>query len=203
MSLDSEPGRGSTFRVTVPLGFHWDGARPAPSRLAGTRTLVVDDNAAAREAVRSLLVARGVRTETVADGAAALERLRRAAEAGEAFDVVVVDAAMPRMDGFELAARMSLVDALRSTGILLLTTGRPLDAGTARQLGVGAWISKPVMAAELEHAFVELLERPRRPAAGASPSPAPAAPLRPIPRRSSAASRRSRAALSATAASSA
>ncbi|MDQ3898336.1 MAG: ATP-binding protein, partial [Actinomycetota bacterium] len=93
MSLESRPGEGSAFRVTVPLGQHWDAAgAPAASRLAGTRALVVDDNATARSAMEALLTAWGARVEAMDDGSSALDRLERAADAGDPFTVAVVDA---------------------------------------------------------------------------------------------------------------
>ena len=174
MTLDSTPGEGSAFRVTIPLGRHWDSPppKPASARLAGARVLVVDDNATVRSTLASQLSAWGVRAEVVADGSTALAQLQQAAGAGDPFAVVVVDAVMAPMDGFELAARISLVPALVSTGVLLLTTGRPLDASTARQLGVGASISKPAVAADLQHALDTLLAEPATARPAAAPSTA-------------------------------
>jgi two-component system sensor histidine kinase/response regulator len=176
MTLDSTPGQGSTFRVTVPLGRHWDAAppRPASARLAGARVLVADDNATARSALASLLSAWGMRAEAVADGPSALTALEGAAAGGDPFAIAVVDAVMPGMDGYELAARLSLAPGLASTGVLLLTTGRPLDAAAARQLGVGASISKPVVAAELEQALDTVLAGPAPSRPASTPPPAAA-----------------------------
>ena len=154
MTLESRPGRGSTFRVTVPLGRVWESAESSPSSLAvaGLSVLIVDDNASSRAALESLLGSWGVRTESVADGAAALALLATAP-----VDVAVIDAAMPVMDGRELAGRLAALPERAAAHVVLLTTGRSLDAADVTRMGVDATVAKPVGHVELREALVRVM----------------------------------------------
>ena len=178
MTLESTPGLGSTFTVTVPLGRDWaaaDGGSTSSPHLHATRMIVVDDNPAARSVVVSRLSSWGVLADAAVDVADATERLTAASGAGQHYDVAIIDAAMPGMDGLELAARISGTAGLARTRVLLLTTGRPLDAATGARLGVEASLAKPVLSADLHDALVRLVTSPL--AAFAPPAaPAPAAP---------------------------
>jgi PAS domain S-box-containing protein len=167
MTLDSAPGRGSTFRVTVPLGRVWDaaGAEPAPPALAGRSVLIVAGNATSRAVLENQLAAWGMRTESVADVPAAVTRL-----AAGPVEVAVIDAGVPGTDGAGLAD-----PALASTKVLLLTTARSHDA---RRPGV-TMIAKPPGHAELREALVRTLTGDV-PAADVPPAPR-STPLAPRP----------------------
>ena len=164
IGLDSVPGQGSTFRVTVPLGRRWDAApTPAPSPvLDEVPVLVVDDNAASRAALRADLGAWGMRVEEVDEGTAALARLRDAASAGEAaaFAVALVDATLPGVDGAEVARRISTDPALAGTKVVLLSGLRPVDPAVMAAAGIAASVPKPVRRAELHDALVRVLSPP-------------------------------------------
>lgn len=102
LSIESAPGEGSVFRVDLPL--HADRTAPAvpASKLpamtmpAGLRVLVVDDTAATRLAAQAQLSALGCEVEGVAGGSEAIDALIAAP-----FDLVLVDSAMPGLDGAE------------------------------------------------------------------------------------------------------
>ena len=102
---ESEQGKGSTFRIALTAEPAELPTRPTAdetlTQLLGKRVLVVDDNATNREIVTRH--ARAWRMEPVAveSGAEALALI----DAGERFDVAVLDMMMPRMDGVELARR--------------------------------------------------------------------------------------------------
>jgi PAS domain S-box-containing protein len=159
MSLESTPGRGSTFRVVVPLARQWDvQARPGPSpHLDGVPVLVVDDNAASRTALRSHVATWGMRPDVVADAPAAVGRLLAAAGGGHPFAVVLVDATLPGMDGVEVARRVAAEPALAATRVVLLTTRRSPDPATAASAGIAASVPKPVRHAELHDTLAGLL----------------------------------------------
>ena len=121
--------------------------------MSGARILVVDDEAAAREAVVALLESWGHRAEGMGDGNAALQRASEARP-----DLVLTDLAMPGVDGLLLLR--GLRDAQPDTPVILLT-GRgsiPLAVGAIRE---GAWdfIEKPVDPARLKLAVERALER--------------------------------------------
>ncbi len=181
MTLESEPGKGSTFRVTVPLGRVWESAEaPAPPpALNGLSALIVDDNASSRRALETQLRAWGMHAESVPDGASALARL-----ATGPVDVALVDGAMPHMDGVELARRLSATPALAATRIVLLTTGRLLPDADVVRLGLAATIAKPVGHVELRETLNRVVTAGSSGGASAGagtaevkPTPAPTAAL--------------------------
>jgi PAS domain S-box-containing protein len=170
MTLESSPNLGSTFRVTLPLGRQWAaGAAPTVSSLLRCApVLVADDNATSRGVLAAQLAAWGALPVTVADGAAALSRLATGAAEGQPFAVAVVDAAMPGMDGLEVARRVAREPSLAATRVVLLTS-RPLDPTTGGRLGVQASVAKPVRGAELHDALARALA----PGADGPPGPGP------------------------------
>ena len=111
IAVESEPGRGSTFRFHRAVR---PAARPADRPLVrplvdlhGLRVLIVDDNATNRQILEEWL--RGWQTEppAVADGLQAFDALWRASASGRPFPLVLLDARMPGIDGLALAEASS------------------------------------------------------------------------------------------------
>ena len=156
MSVESEPGSGSTFSFTMPFGkqpAHAPGAVPAD--LAGLRTLVVDDNGTNRAILEKQLSSWGVRTTGVEGGPQALEELR---SAGEPYDLAVLDMQMPGMDGMELARRIKADPDISATRLVLLTSmGHRGDGEEASRSGLEAYLTKPVRQSELYDALVSVM----------------------------------------------
>jgi two-component system sensor histidine kinase/response regulator len=85
----------------------------------------------------------------------ALAHLRRAAERGHPFPLVVTDVHMPEMDGFDLADRIKNTPNLADVVILMLTSGEKRgDVQRCRALGISSYLMKPVRRAELRAAIV-------------------------------------------------
>ena len=107
MRLDTEPGRGSTFTVHLPLAEEpsaADAPADAPRVVAATpRALVVDDEQIVRELATTILELEGFEVLAAGNGVGALELLSRTPEG---IDVLVTDVSMPGMGGRELAARI-------------------------------------------------------------------------------------------------
>jgi two-component system chemotaxis sensor kinase CheA len=102
----------------------------APQR---RRVLVVDDSVTTRQLERSILEAAGYEVDVARDGQEAWDRLA----AGEVFDLVVSDVEMPRLDGFQLVARVRA--SVRTARLpVVLITARDSDADRHRALEVGA-----------------------------------------------------------------
>jgi PAS domain S-box-containing protein len=157
IGVDSAPGRGSTFHFTVRLGIGASDHREPLllAGLAGARVLVVDDHAANRHLLVNYLLKWGLQPHALEDGAAALAALDEAHAAGKPFRVILLDAMMPGIDGFEVARRIKARAAESSTIIMMLTSGGQRgDAQRCRELGLAAYLSKPIRAEELQAAVL-------------------------------------------------
>src|SRR5207249_11210466 len=161
LSVTSEVGRGSEFSFTLRVPVETPTAAPTPSRavsLGGRRLLVVDDNETNRRILRDMLGAEGVAVHEAHRADAGLAALRRAATAGTPFDLAILDAQMPDQDGFELAAAIRGDAQLGRTRLLILTSaGQRGDGERCRQLGIQAYLTKPIARADLIEAVGTVL----------------------------------------------
>ena len=160
--VDSEPGKGSTFHFTArfQVGRGREAQRPSRAlvELQGLRVLVVDDNAVNRFYLERVLARRQTMVRTADGGAAALEIMQAAAAAGEPFALVVVDGHMPGMDGFDLAGRIRATPELaRATLMMLTSAGLRGDAARCRDMGIAAYMTKPISEADLLEAVSRVL----------------------------------------------
>src|SRR5262249_54572811 len=118
--LESAPHEGSTFHFTVRLGV--SDARPEPPavNLTDLPVLIVDHNEVNRRVLHDLLLRWRMRPIVVDSGAAALRALDDAARNGQPFPLVLLDANMPEMDGFEVARRIRDESRLGGATIMML-----------------------------------------------------------------------------------
>ncbi|MEM9589277.1 MAG: response regulator, partial [Planctomycetota bacterium] len=131
IDLQSKLGQGSTFSFQVPLVAS---AEASPSRvdlntLRGVSVLVVDDNETNRLVFSGICNSVGMRTGTATSGALALQTLRQRHRDGDPVQLLLLDAMMPGMDGFEVARRLSEDEVLRRLPVIMLTS---MDADRAR-----------------------------------------------------------------------
>jgi two-component system, sensor histidine kinase and response regulator len=186
MWLESELGRGSTFRFTARFGTQEAGVAPAPpvqfldwSELS---VLVVDDNFTNRRILEEMLHGWRVRVTTVSGGQEALEAMRQANEKDQPYSLVLLDAMMPVMDGFELAEAIKQHPRLARATIMMLTSAdRQGDAARCRELGVAAHLIKPIKQSDLLNSLQQVLGLPaadvRKPAEASQESAEVAAAL--------------------------
>ena len=156
----SEPGRGTTFRVDLPLPRAASPLAVTPLRDYPTdaRVLVVDDNATNRKVLRQFLTSWSLEPHDATDGPSALAALRGAVAAGTPFDAVILDMRMPGMSGIEVAHAVFGDDALTGTPIAVLTsTGIDSEVAAARAAGVELCLTKPVREAQLYDCVSRLL----------------------------------------------
>ena len=179
--LESEPREGSTFHFTVRL-------QPGPARpeanlpsLADLSVLVVDDNAVNRRVLLEWLTLWKMRPTVVESGTAAIEALVAARGSGNPFVLVLLDALMPEVDGFEVARRIR-EDRCHAGATIMMLSSADQAAALARcgTLGIARHLMKPIDPRELLSAIQRAL--------GAEPSPRPALgpamlPAEPPPRR--------------------
>lgn len=162
---DSEgPGKGSRFTVALPLlaaeqgleAGEEEAVRPlATDALRGVRVLVVEDEADHRELVRHILAAAGA-TVRAAGGAEAALRL----VAGWRPELMVLDIAMPDMDGYELLARLRRVLLAAPPAIALTGFAAASDAARALQAGFQAHHAKPFQPQQLLRTAARLARKP-------------------------------------------
>lgn len=160
VGVTSSPHRGSTFWCTVPLAparrSHLISTRPTRA-VPGTRALVVDDNATAREVLADQLRHWGLDVVTVPTALDALCALATAASQGTPYAVALIDQDMPGVDGLALAHRVRADPTFASVPLVLLTTGPGLPAEQLRQAGIGVRLTKPVQVSRLQGAVQRAL----------------------------------------------
>ena len=156
IGLESVPGAGSRFWFTVRLDRQPEGRHaPEPSGrfpipLRGRKALIVADHAINRKVLEYQFNTHGLRYESVENGLLALDALLRASSEGQPFDFAVLDLHMPEMDGHELARRIKADPATSSVRLVLLASlGRRGDAKAAREVGIAAYLTKPIRQAQL------------------------------------------------------
>lgn len=161
--VESEVGKGSTFHLTVAARVMptQRQSRCAPSTdVTGLRVLVVDDNATNRRILFDVLRNWEMEPTAVGGGADALQALAEAADRGTLYDIVLLDAQMPEMDGFETAERIAMDPALSSVPMIMLTSaGQHGDIARSRNAGMAAYMMKPVKQSELFDSIVSVLGR--------------------------------------------
>jgi signal transduction histidine kinase/CheY-like chemotaxis protein len=156
--VESEPGKGSTFHFTATLGVAPESLQSPQTNataLEGIRVLVVDDNRTNRRILSDTLRSWGLQPTLAASASEALAEMQRGAEHGQPFQLVLTDVHMPEMDGFELVERIMDASNLTKAFVLMLTSGEHMgDLARCRELGVSAFLTKPVRRAELRAAIV-------------------------------------------------
>jgi signal transduction histidine kinase/CheY-like chemotaxis protein len=183
--VDSTLGQGSTFHFTARFGIASEGATVQDDvsvPLEGRRVLIVDDNATNRLVLEEMSTSWGMQPFTAESGAEALACLEEAWAGGEPFEVVLLDVRMPGMDGFAVAEAMRPNPHMAGATIVMLTSDdRAQDQARCDDLGLSAYLVKPITKRDLLRSLQRALRR--REAGAAAPArraetPAPAAPER-------------------------
>ena len=178
ISVVSEPGQGSTFSLTIPLGLdlltqpHLEPGifkAQSPLRTSATppslsgRILLAEDNHSNQKLMSILLRRVGLQTIIAEDGLQALDRVHQ-----QKFDLILMDMQMPNMNGFQTTK------ALRKLGIdtpIIALTARVLktDQQECLQAGCDAYLAKPIDHQKLYSTLEEYLPGQRDP--GQTPEP--------------------------------
>jgi PAS domain S-box-containing protein len=176
--IESRLGAGSTFFFTANFGVDAVAALALEisgptsvatlAQLAGLRALVVDDNRVNRMVVREIIAAKGIDVAEADSGVQALGELESARRAGLPFDLMILDCRMPVMDGFEVIQHVRQGADHDDTVVLMLTSDDlKIQIPRVRELGLDAYIVKPVRRVELLTAITSALAARNRP----TPSP--------------------------------
>jgi len=162
--VQSESGGGSTFHFTLSMKIqNTAGARPRPVRpedLGQVQVLIVDDNFTNRQLLNTMLSRWGMRPTAVESGRLALEALELARGSGHPFSLALLDAHMPELDGFSVAKQIRNNPELHGTMLMMLTSGgSPGDGARCRELGISAYLPKPIRQAELLEGISRVLQK--------------------------------------------
>jgi PAS domain S-box-containing protein len=161
MWVESELGAGSRFHFTVRFVTETNKAAeslPAPVTLQGVKVLIVDDNGANRTILHNMVKRWGMNPTSVSDGEQALDELS-AQNANDAYGLMLTDMHMPGMDGFGLVGHLKDRVKFSTPTIMMLTSGGQRgDAARCQELGIAAYLNKPVRQAELREAVIRVLQ---------------------------------------------
>ena len=162
ISLESEPGRGSTFHFTAQFGIESllrEKDSAATPELTNLRVLVVDDNRTNRHILEEVLTNWHMCPVGVESGRLALRALDESLENRKPFAVVLLDGQMPEMDGLSTAGKIVRDGRYSDLKIILLTSGVPAEVSGLKKLGLSAALSKPVKQSELFDLIVSVMSR--------------------------------------------
>jgi len=165
LSVDSEAGRGSTFSLTIdpgdvrgaamtpPQSGVFLGEAPAvpaadqtasnPMPLQGVRVLLAEDGVDNQRLIMLHLKKSGAEAELAENGLVAVERVREAAGAGRAFDLVLMDMQMPELDGYAATARLRDL-GFRLPIVALTAHAMDGDRGKCLDAGCDEYLTKPI-----------------------------------------------------------
>jgi len=161
--VDSEVARGTQFHFTARMGIAdvkviEVGSIAPPEILRGLKVLVVDDNRTNRRILEGMLRRWDMKPTSVEGGEEALAQLSTARAAAEPYALILTDMHMPMMDGFSLVERIRQRPELSTATIMMLTSaGHRGDAARCQELGVAAYLLKPIRQSELREAIARVL----------------------------------------------
>jgi len=146
IEIETEPGKGTTFRVRFPAYAAACGADETLKIGRSLRILVVDDEPVSRAVLEKYLMSDGHTVETAVDAEDAISRL-----CASRFDLLITDHAMPGMNGVQLAG---MAQGIRAGHPVILVTGFADLPGAGVEPEIETIIRKPVPRRELQRAVV-------------------------------------------------
>ncbi|WP_281889319.1 response regulator [Paenibacillus sp. YYML68] len=161
--VDSMEGLGSTFFFTVPLqkgrgGKGWK--RTVSPKLPGLSVLIVDDNAMHRVVLRMMLEQSGMVIDEAASGEEAIATMRRAAETGSSYALVLMDSKMPGQSGFDTIHALNGQSLLGQAAVMMLSSDdQPGGQQRCRELGIDSYVMKPIKRQKLNDMIMELFTK--------------------------------------------
>jgi PAS domain S-box-containing protein len=164
ISVESNPGSGSTFRFELPFGIDRSLAEPVPTLTApdtlrpGLRILLVEDNLVNQKVAGALLKKLACLVSIAVNGEEALRQLN-----AEPFDIILMDCQMPVMDGFEATQRLRAGEAGSTAATLpvIAMTANAMQGDREQCLAAGMddYLAKPVNRNELHDALLRWSSR--------------------------------------------
>ena len=160
--VESKLGQGSAFHFLVTLTLAEEAEEEVVpvefEDIQNLPVLVVDDNATNRRVLSEMLTNWSMRPQEAENAAWALKMLQRSRQSGQGFRLILLDANMPDMNGFELVEEIKRAPGLGNPLIMMLSSaGFRGDAARCRKLGVSAYLTKPVKQSFLLDAILTAL----------------------------------------------
>jgi CheY-like chemotaxis protein len=125
------------------------------------KVLIVDDNRTNRRILEGMLKHWDMKSTSVENGEEALMQLSSAQSVGDPYTLVLADMHMPKMDGFSLIEQIRKKPELSTAIIMMLTSaGHRGDGTRCQELGVAAYLLKPIRQSELREAIARVLGAP-------------------------------------------
>lgn len=152
IDVSSELGKGSQFYFTLPLDNDPKGGEvmPTPGQIKGMRVLIADDHRTNRLLLVNTLTGMGAQVHAVDSGLDAVLWLQNQGKNSTPCELVLLDARMPELDGFDTAQRIrDLPHCNELTLVMLSSAGLQGDAKRSRDVGFSAYLSKPFTRDEL------------------------------------------------------
>jgi CheY-like chemotaxis protein len=180
--VESEVGKGSVFHFTINMAEAKTEVprtmQIAADALRDRRVLIIDDNETNRLILETTLQNWGTRTTQAASGGEALEIITEATRTGQNFDVILLDAQMPEMDGFEVARVIKQKGKTHRPAIMMLSSSyRSSDLERCEDLGIHAVLTKPIGQRDLLQAICSALPQADKTHAAPQANANPAAEL--------------------------
>ncbi|RJP33860.1 MAG: response regulator [Candidatus Omnitrophota bacterium] len=158
----SEGGPGSEFHFFLQFTTPATVEEPrlvGPIDLFNLPVLIVDDNAINRRILAEMLTKWRMSPCTVENAYTAMNTIRQSWEKGRPYSLIIIDANMPEVDGFELAKWIKQNPAYEETKLIILTSaGQRGDAHRCHEIGVSAYLMKPVKQSELFDSMMLIME---------------------------------------------
>jgi CheY-like chemotaxis protein len=173
---ESQVGVGSTFHFTVRLRIQQGIRLPVADTdlrdLMDIPVLVIDDNATNRRILSEVLKHLGMCPVTADSGGAGVEAIQNALAERTPFQLILLDCEMPGMDGFEVVNEIRNIRGLAETTIMMLSSAhRPGALTRCRELGLAAYLLKPIDPSELGEAMRNALSTPSTQPRGSAAPP--------------------------------
>jgi two-component system, sensor histidine kinase and response regulator len=157
MSVESKLDGGSRFSFTARFGRAPntnDSAVKSTISLAGCRVLIADDSAINRQVVREMLAETGAEIDEAANSSNALKSMRQAAEEGRPYQYVLLDVAMPTVDGIAVVWHLRSYHLPAKSLLPMLSSDELKQQITQlEQLGLATYLVKPVTRRDLFQAI--------------------------------------------------
>lgn len=159
---ESEVGEGSTFSFTAKFEIQ-SGKEPVQNPgmdITGAKTLIIDDNATNRMVLSEMISQWGAQVTEKEDGKRGLDEMRRAANEGKPYTLVLLDYSMPGLDGYQVAEIIKKDSMISEAVIIMLTS----DAHKAwiekgKELGMADYLIKPIKWSDLKEVVMIALGR--------------------------------------------